>query len=242
MSVITSSYISQAQKIDFIGADRAVFKKGDIFLNGKRIHIDTTLNQTVRNINKRTIETGVKASIEKGSTGVAKLVLTSRGSTLTINDPNKILLPFSKNNQVGRGSDKFIQVIGDSAANRNVAIRYISQNVNTTEINNLKLTPQEAVVKKQVRHSAAQNVVPAAVAVNPPPAVVLAHIADAEPIAEEEAPVPATPAAEPQPAAVSRGRWSAAAYLAAVVARAAAAALSSLRINPSELPSDHSDF
>lgn len=157
MSIISNSYVSGSQKIDFIGTEKVLFKKGDILLNGKKITIDSTISGTAYNINKRSIETGVRATIEKSYTGEAKLILVSIGRTVSITDPSKILLTLYSNNKIGRGSDKLLQIIGNSASNRNVTVRYSTQSINTTEIRHLNLS-EITPVKTQTKNNFIKNI------------------------------------------------------------------------------------
>lgn len=157
MSIISNSYVSWSQKIDFIGTEKVLFKKGDILLNGKKITIDSTISGTAYNINKRSIETGVRAQIEKSSTGEAKLILVSISRTVSITDPSKILLTLYSNNKIGRGSDKLLQIIGNSASNRNVTVRYSTQSINTTEVKHLNLS-ETTSVKTQTKNNFIKNI------------------------------------------------------------------------------------
>jgi hypothetical protein len=119
MPIVSNS--SGIEKIDFIGVERAPFKKGDLFLNGKRI---------------------------TSSKGEAKLVLVSNNKTLNITDPSKLLLSLYEHGKIGRGGDKFIQIVGKDSDNRSVDVRYSTKAINTNKLASLNLVTPTTIITK----------------------------------------------------------------------------------------------
>ncbi len=98
---------------------RSPFKSGYVFINNKKIKLGATLEETVRNINKRFTETGVKAKIVDG-----RLVLVSSKKSMSIKDPNKLLADLVKNNRIGKGSSKDVQIVALHGSKNSVRVKY----------------------------------------------------------------------------------------------------------------------
>ena len=104
---------SSLTNIDSLSSRKRIFdKEGYIFLNGRRVHITSSIKETARNINKVSAHTGIKAKIVQDARGNERLVLTSSRRIVNILDPQGILSSLFAKNKIGKSADKLIQVIG----------------------------------------------------------------------------------------------------------------------------------
>lgn len=140
VSAISSSktrHVSSHRKsASTIRETKGPFKSGYVFINSKKIKLAATLEETARNINKKFAVTGVKAKIVKG-----RLLLVSSSRAMSIKDPNKLLADLVKNNRIGKGSSKDVQIVARHGNKNSVRVKYSQKIPGTSSpAQGLKLT------------------------------------------------------------------------------------------------------
>lgn len=104
---------------------KSIFNQGHILLNGVKIRISKSIENTARNINKLTSKTGIRAKIVSDNKGNKRLQLVSSKMTVNIIDPKGILKELFARGKIGKGTKKIIQIIGNSFIGNRVNLNYI---------------------------------------------------------------------------------------------------------------------
>ena len=84
----------------------------NIWVNNNKIKLSQDIEQTVKNINKFTLKTNVKAQLESG-----RLVLETNKHTLRVNDPGGVLEHLVNGKQIGKTTDHYIQLVRTGRGN-----------------------------------------------------------------------------------------------------------------------------
>ena len=86
--------------------DKLKLRNADIWINGSKIKFSQYIGQTIRNINRFSLKTNVKAELEDG-----RLVLKTNKRTLKVNDPSKVLEHLVSAKKIGNSTNHYIQLI-----------------------------------------------------------------------------------------------------------------------------------
>lgn len=139
-------------------ADKLKLKDANIWVNGSKIKFSQDIERTVRNINRFSLKTSVKAKLEDG-----RLVLKTNKRTLKVNDPSKILEHLVSSKKIGNSTDHHIQLIKQGMGNvkflynttnesRNFLSLYFTKfnRESFSEIGNVDMQPRQEEVQDPV--------------------------------------------------------------------------------------------
>lgn len=87
-----------------------VFAKEDIWLNGHKVRIGGSFNDTARVLNRYSAKTGVKAEVVRAN-NVARLKLIVRRRNLTINDPRGVFRSLQIGKNIGTSDKMLVQIV-----------------------------------------------------------------------------------------------------------------------------------
>lgn len=141
MSIAVSSSIGQLNyKPPYIKLGNNFFKKGAVYLNGKKVFIGGSLEQTARKINKQKAVTGIQAEVKD-----KRLVLLSKKTIVNIRDTKKLLQQFFKDKQIGTKNTQFIQFVKKGVGS-NIILNYNTKT--PASVGGLKLSIPTSIIYK----------------------------------------------------------------------------------------------
>ncbi len=112
-NILSDKHIQEhIRNLKAVYSDKEKVGKAYIWINNFKVKFGKDLEHTVKNINKTSAKTGVKATLQVG-----RLILSTTDNKLKIHDPQKILKSIVDKGKVGTNEKHTIQIIRKGIGN-----------------------------------------------------------------------------------------------------------------------------